>query len=168
MPTGYAAFFDGCASSFTKSYGPFFLENRLNDANVYIQDDWRILDSLTLNLGLQVRARARAHRKARSDRLRLRRRQQQCRTAHRRRLRAHLGVRLSGQDQRWPRPHRIPRRIRDLRRPHLPIDLLADRRERPLQSAEAAVTDGQQPIECVGPHQRVRVHPWRSKPHERP
>ena len=52
-PTGYAAFFDGCASSFTKSYGPLFLENRLNDANVYIQDDWRILDSLTLNLGLR-------------------------------------------------------------------------------------------------------------------
>ena len=40
-------------NSFTKSYGPLFLENRLNDANVYIQDDWRILDSLTLNLGLR-------------------------------------------------------------------------------------------------------------------
>jgi hypothetical protein len=51
--TPYAAFFDGCTSNFTKGYGPFFLENRMNEANVYLQDDWRLLDSLTLNLGLR-------------------------------------------------------------------------------------------------------------------
>ena len=49
----YAAFFDGCTTSYQKGYGPFFLENRMNEANVYLQDDWRLLDSLTLNLGLR-------------------------------------------------------------------------------------------------------------------
>ena len=51
--TPYAAFFDGCVASFQKSYGPFFLENRMNEANVYIQDDWRVTDALTLNLGVR-------------------------------------------------------------------------------------------------------------------
>ena len=49
----YAAFFDGCVQSYQKGYGPFFLENRMNEANVYIQDDWRITDTVTLNLGLR-------------------------------------------------------------------------------------------------------------------
>ena len=52
-PSPYAAFFDGCVQSFQKGYGPFFLENRQNEANVYIQDDWRIADTVTLNLGLR-------------------------------------------------------------------------------------------------------------------
>jgi hypothetical protein len=52
-PTPYAAFFDGCVASFQKGYGPFFLENRINESNLYIQDDWRILDTVTLNLGLR-------------------------------------------------------------------------------------------------------------------
>ena len=52
-PTPYAAFFDGCVNAFQKGYGPFFLENRINESNVYIQDDWRISDSVTLNLGLR-------------------------------------------------------------------------------------------------------------------
>jgi hypothetical protein len=52
-PTPYAAFFDGCVNSFVKGYGPFFLQNRLNESNVYVQDDWRILDTVTLNLGLR-------------------------------------------------------------------------------------------------------------------
>ncbi len=52
-PTPYAAFFDGCVNEFQKGYGPFFLENRMNEANVYLQDDWRLLDSVTLNLGVR-------------------------------------------------------------------------------------------------------------------
>jgi hypothetical protein len=52
-PTPYAAFFDGCVQQHQKGYGPFFLENRLNEANTYLQDDWRITDSLTLNLGVR-------------------------------------------------------------------------------------------------------------------
>jgi hypothetical protein len=51
--TPYAALLDGCVNSFQKGYGPFFLENRMNEANVYVQDDWRILNTLTLNLGLR-------------------------------------------------------------------------------------------------------------------
>ncbi len=51
--TPYAAFLDGCVQRFEKAYGPFFLENRMNEANVYAQDDWRARDTLTLNLGLR-------------------------------------------------------------------------------------------------------------------
>jgi hypothetical protein len=49
----YAAMLDGCVQSFVKAYGPFFLENRQNEANLYAQDDWRVTRSLTLNLGLR-------------------------------------------------------------------------------------------------------------------
>ena len=52
-PSPYAAMLDGCVQSFVKAYGPFFLENRQNEANVYAQDDWRVTRSLTLNLGLR-------------------------------------------------------------------------------------------------------------------
>src|SRR5262249_4306226 len=52
-PSAYAAFFDGCVQSFQKAYGPFFLENRINEANVYAQDDWQVNKSLTLNLGVR-------------------------------------------------------------------------------------------------------------------
>lgn len=50
-PNGFAAFMDGCISSFQKSFGPAYLENRLNEYNAYAQDDWRIRDNLVLNLG---------------------------------------------------------------------------------------------------------------------
>jgi hypothetical protein len=52
-PTAYAAMLDGCVQSFVKAYGPFFLENRMNEANVYAQDDWRVRQTLTVNLGLR-------------------------------------------------------------------------------------------------------------------
>ena len=51
--TPYAAFLDGCVTTFQKGYGPFFLENRINEANVYLQDDWRIRNTVTLNLGVR-------------------------------------------------------------------------------------------------------------------
>jgi hypothetical protein len=51
--TAYAAFFDGCIASYQKGYGPFFLENRMNEANLYLQDDWRLTDAVTLNLGVR-------------------------------------------------------------------------------------------------------------------
>ncbi|HYT75053.1 MAG TPA: carboxypeptidase regulatory-like domain-containing protein, partial [Vicinamibacterales bacterium] len=52
-PSPYAAFFDGCVQRYEKAYGPFFLENRMNEGNVYAQDDWRLRDTLTVNLGLR-------------------------------------------------------------------------------------------------------------------
>ncbi|HEX2061633.1 MAG TPA: hypothetical protein VHK90_12910, partial [Thermoanaerobaculia bacterium] len=52
-PSGLHAFFAGCVSTFQKSYGPDFLENELNEINVYAQDDWRPFDNLTLNLGVR-------------------------------------------------------------------------------------------------------------------
>ena len=51
--TAYDAFLDGCIASFTKAYGPFFLENRINEANFYVEDNWRLHPSLTLNLGFR-------------------------------------------------------------------------------------------------------------------
>ena len=49
----YAAMLDGCVQRFEKAYGPFFLENRQNEANLYVQDDWQVGKSLKLNLGLR-------------------------------------------------------------------------------------------------------------------
>jgi hypothetical protein len=51
--SSYAAFLDGCVNSFTKGYGPFFLENRMNEFNGYVEDRWRLRDNVTLNLGLR-------------------------------------------------------------------------------------------------------------------
>jgi hypothetical protein len=51
--TSWAAFFDGCVTTFTKAYGPNFLENRLRDYNLYAEDNWRITNDLTLNLGVR-------------------------------------------------------------------------------------------------------------------
>jgi hypothetical protein len=50
-PNGYAMFMDGCISSYQQSFGPAYLENRLNEENFYAQDDWRLFDNLVLNLG---------------------------------------------------------------------------------------------------------------------
>jgi len=49
----YLAFLDGCVSTYQQAYGPNFLENRLGESNVYIEDNWRIRPSLTVNLGVR-------------------------------------------------------------------------------------------------------------------
>ena len=51
--SSWAAFMDGCVNSFTKAYGPFALENRINEYNLYAEDNWRVSSNLTLNLGLR-------------------------------------------------------------------------------------------------------------------
>jgi hypothetical protein len=50
---GYLAMLDGCVNTLTRAWGPLFLENRINEANVYAQDDWRIHNTVTLNLGVR-------------------------------------------------------------------------------------------------------------------
>ena len=49
--TAIAAFWAGCVNSFQTSVGPAYLQHRLDEKNVYAQDDWRPLDNLVLNLG---------------------------------------------------------------------------------------------------------------------
>jgi hypothetical protein len=49
--TGYQALLNGCISNFQKGYGPFFLENRIGEVNLYFEDNWKIFSNLTLNLG---------------------------------------------------------------------------------------------------------------------
>ena len=49
--TGFAAMMAGCVASYRKGYGPAYLENRMHEENVYVQDDWRVTPNLTLNLG---------------------------------------------------------------------------------------------------------------------
>jgi outer membrane receptor protein involved in Fe transport len=51
--TSYAAFLDGCVNNFQKAWGPFFLENRMNEYNAYGEDNWRLRPNLTLNLGVR-------------------------------------------------------------------------------------------------------------------
>lgn len=52
-PNGYAAFLDGCVGTYLRGYGNFFLENRINEYNVYVEDNWKVRPHLTLNLGLR-------------------------------------------------------------------------------------------------------------------
>lgn len=49
--TSYNAFLNGCATTFQKGFGPFFLENRINESNFYAEDNWKVRPNLTLNLG---------------------------------------------------------------------------------------------------------------------
>jgi len=51
--SGFEALINGCVAQFQKGYGPFFLENRINEANFYAEDNWKIRSNLTLNLGLR-------------------------------------------------------------------------------------------------------------------
>ena len=52
-PSSYAAFLDGCVASFQRAWGPFFLENRLNEYNLYAEDSWRLRPNLTFNAGVR-------------------------------------------------------------------------------------------------------------------
>ena len=51
--TGFNAVLNGCISTFQKGFGPFFLENRINESNFYGEDTWRVRPSLTLDLGVR-------------------------------------------------------------------------------------------------------------------
>jgi outer membrane receptor protein involved in Fe transport len=50
---GFNQFINGCTPNFQKGYGPFFLENRINESNFYAEDNWKVRPNLTLNLGLR-------------------------------------------------------------------------------------------------------------------
>jgi len=50
---GFNQFINGCTPNFQKGYGPFFLQNRINEANFYGEDNWKLRPNLVLNLGLR-------------------------------------------------------------------------------------------------------------------
>ena len=51
--SGFNALINGCVSNFQKGYGPFFLENRINEYNFYGEDNWKVRPNLTLNIGFR-------------------------------------------------------------------------------------------------------------------
>ena len=51
--TAYAAFLNGCVTTYQRGYGPFFLENRINESNFYVEDNWKLKQNFTLNLGVR-------------------------------------------------------------------------------------------------------------------
>jgi len=51
--SGFLALINGCVSQFQKGYGPFFLENRIGESNLYMEDNWKVFPNLTLNLGVR-------------------------------------------------------------------------------------------------------------------
>lgn len=53
VPSAFYSFLNGCVNNFQKGYGPFFLENRINESNFYAEDNWKVRDNLTLNLGFR-------------------------------------------------------------------------------------------------------------------
>ena len=50
---GFNQFINGCTPNYQKGYGPFFLENRINEGNFYGEDNWKLRPNLVLNLGLR-------------------------------------------------------------------------------------------------------------------
>lgn len=51
--TGFEALLNGCISNYQIGYGPFFLENRIGESNLYVEDSWKARSNLTLNLGVR-------------------------------------------------------------------------------------------------------------------
>jgi hypothetical protein len=51
LATPYDQFLRGCVATYQKGYGPFFLENRISEANFYVEDNWKITRNFTFNLG---------------------------------------------------------------------------------------------------------------------
>lgn len=51
--TAYNALLNGCINQFQRGYGPFFLENRINESNFYAEDNWKVRPNLTLNIGVR-------------------------------------------------------------------------------------------------------------------
>ncbi len=51
--SGFTAFLNGCVNNYQDAFGPFFLENRINESNLYVEDNWKVSPTLTLNLGLR-------------------------------------------------------------------------------------------------------------------
>jgi len=51
--TPYDAFLDGCVQSYQQAWGPFYLENRMNESNFYVEDQWRPFSNLTVSAGLR-------------------------------------------------------------------------------------------------------------------
>ncbi|HEX7318022.1 MAG TPA: TonB-dependent receptor [Pyrinomonadaceae bacterium] len=53
VPSAFYAFLNGCVNNYQKGYGPFFLENRINESNFYVEDTWKVRENFTLNLGFR-------------------------------------------------------------------------------------------------------------------
>lgn len=52
-PSGWLQLINGCVTTYTKGYGPFYLRNRIGESNFYFEDNWKIFPNLTLNLGVR-------------------------------------------------------------------------------------------------------------------
>ncbi|MGD9561310.1 MAG: TonB-dependent receptor [Pyrinomonadaceae bacterium] len=51
--SGWLQLINGCVTTFTKGFGPFYLQNRIGESNIYAEDNWKIFPNLTLNLGIR-------------------------------------------------------------------------------------------------------------------